>query len=139
MTGADAQALGERIHVANLERALVHQSYRSRYRGRSSHPGWRSRRTFGPATQARTKTGFRSRRSGGKVTNVLFLWWARWTDGATVDACGQHANEESSIEARVSSEPGASADFGIEVHLAPRYPIGPEKTGHFRTSMPKNE
>src|SRR5882724_4418268 len=50
------------------------------------------------------KAGFCSRRSGGKIMHVLFLWWSCWTDGATVDACSQHADEEASIEARVRSE-----------------------------------
>src|SRR5882724_4418270 len=84
------------------------------------------------------KAGFCSRRSGGKIMHVLFLWWSCWTDGATVDACSQHADEEASIEARVSSESSASADFEIQVHLPLRYPIGPKKISHFRTSIAKD-
>src|SRR5215831_20874362 len=102
-----SQPFGEPFHSTVLQAAFLDQAESSRNCIRGSEPGRGAGRAFRPATQTRTKAGFRGCRSSRKVADVLLFHCRHGTNRAAIDPGAAHTYEKLAVEAWISRQPGS--------------------------------
>ena len=117
MARTNSQAFGQDFDAAVLDAALANQTESSRNRVGRSEPGWSSRRTFWPATQARAKAGFCCRGRARKVPAVLFFCCRRRTNRTAVNATANHTDEEFPVESRITRQPSSRTYLPVQIHI----------------------
>src|SRR5215470_3626273 len=116
MPRANAQTLRQTFDSAVFETAFFNQSQSARNCARRALPGRTPRRAFRAAAQARPETCFSRRSRRREVANVLVRHgWHRATRTA-VNLRAQNADEEPSIEPRITRQACAPKSFPVNVH-----------------------
>jgi hypothetical protein len=101
LPGAHAEAAGERLDVAGVERARVDQAKGTRDEGGRAEPRRRPGRGLGTASPARPEARrLRGRRAREEAT-VLALGGPDGADGPTIDPGRGDAGEEPAVETRI--------------------------------------
>jgi hypothetical protein len=113
---AHAEAGGQGLDPASIERSVLDQCERSRHGCRGTAPGPEVGRAFGTAAQAQAKAGFLSGRGRRHEKAILEFRVPSGANRAAVDAGGLHACEKPPIVTRITREHGPVTGGGIEMH-----------------------
>lgn len=113
----DAQPRRECLDIGFIEPTKIDEREGARHGVRGATPRREVRRGFRPAPQARAKAGFVRRRGRWKELDVFALRCPRRTHRAAVDARRANANEQPSVETRVTRRQRAIAGARVQVHV----------------------
>src|SRR5450755_3436294 len=112
-----AHPFSEFVDVAAIEATFQDQSQCARNDRGRAEPRRRPRRSFRPASPARTKTGGLSRGGADKQRDVIRSCEGYRANGAAVDSRCHSANKKSAVEAGISTMNCLPADVRREFCL----------------------
>ncbi len=114
------EPVGELFHITIIKCATGNEFKSTPNRSGRSGPRRRARRAFGSAPEARPVSGF-ARRRGTRVKRDVFAFRRDCrTNRTAVYAGRQYADEELTVETRVSCQPRSFTDFLAKHRLKPQ-------------------